>query len=251
MQARRLILTADDFGRSPAVNAAIERWFRAGALTQASLMVHEPAAAEAAAMASALPGLQIGLHLTLCDGTSHDGTPLPCTPLRAGLRYAFRPSARRALEREIEAQFARFLAFGLPPTHWDGHAHLHLHPVVMALTLPIAKRHGFTFTRLVREPRPRGVVPRIFQWLSTRAIPALRTAGIDFADRVFGLRQSGRMDRAAVAEALEHAREGVTEIYFHPGAETRITAEEVVSTCTGAAASVSAVAGSADFQSAS
>jgi hypothetical protein len=68
---------------------------------------------------------------------------------------------------------------------------------------------------------------RIFGWLSRRAVPALREAGIGFADRVFGLRKSGRMDRAEVQRALAAAQDGTTEIYFHPGAEACIGENEV------------------------
>jgi len=227
MQTHTLILTADDFGRSSLVNTAVERWHRAGAITQASLMVNEPAAVAAVEMARALPELRIGLHLTLCDGVGNDGTPLPSSPAWAGLRYAFVPSTQRWLQREIEAQFARFVELGLPPTYWDGHTHLHLHPVVMGITIPIARRYGFNFTRLVREPRPRGILPRIFGWLSQRAMSALREAGVGFADRVFGLRKSGCMDQAEVERALSAARQGTTEIYFHPGAEACIGENEV------------------------
>ena len=39
---KTLILTGDDFGRSAEVNAAIERYHAAGALTHASLMVASP-----------------------------------------------------------------------------------------------------------------------------------------------------------------------------------------------------------------
>lgn len=219
MQARRLILTADDFGRSPAVNAAIEAWFRAGAITQASLMVNEPAAREAVEIARRLPGLRTGLHLTLCDGRAADGRPLPASPTWAGLRYAFSPPARRELHAEIATQFARFREWGLPPTYWDGHAHLHLHPVVLGLTLPVARQHGFSFVRLVREPGSWAWIPWIFQRLSRRAIPSLQAAGIGYADRIFGLRKSGRMDQAEIVRALKYAAEGSTEIYFHPGNE--------------------------------
>jgi predicted glycoside hydrolase/deacetylase ChbG (UPF0249 family) len=227
MQARRLILTADDFGRSSSVNAEIERWCHAGALTQTSLMVNEPHAAAAVEISRTLPKLQIGLHLTLCDGLASDGTAMARSPTWAGLRFAFWPGARAWLRREIAAQFARFRDFGLPAAYWDGHTHLHLHPVVMSLALPVARQHGFTFTRLVREPGPPALVPWIFQKLSARAIPALHTVGVGFADRVLGLRKSGRMEVADLDRALAQSSEGTTEIYFHPGAEKFLTAEEV------------------------
>ena len=216
---RRLLLTGDDFGRTAAVNAAIEQWHRAGALTQTSLMVNEPGAEEAITIARRNPELRVGLHLTLCDGRASDGRMMLRSPALSGLKFAFFPGARAWLRREITAQFAKFRALGFAPTYWDGHTHLHLHPVVLALTIPIAVEHGFRFTRLVREPRARGFLPRIFSILSARAAPKLQAAGIGFADAVFGLSKSGRMDLGEVRRAVECARERLTEIYFHPGAE--------------------------------
>jgi predicted glycoside hydrolase/deacetylase ChbG (UPF0249 family) len=40
---RRLIVNADDFGRSASINQAVIRAHREGILTTASLMVNEPA----------------------------------------------------------------------------------------------------------------------------------------------------------------------------------------------------------------
>ena len=218
----RLLLTGDDFGRSANVNAAIEQWHRAGALTQASLMVNEPYTSDAVEIARRNPALRVGLHLALCDGRASDGAAMGPSPTMAGLRFAFFPGARAWLRGEIAAQFARFRSLGFPPTYWDGHTHLHLHPVVLALTLPIAREHGFRFTRLVREPGARGFLPRVFSILSAHAAPKLRAAGIDFADAVFGLCKSGRMDVGEVHRAMECASSRLTEIYFHPGAETAL-----------------------------
>ncbi|MEO6741113.1 MAG: ChbG/HpnK family deacetylase [Chthoniobacteraceae bacterium] len=218
--SRRLLLTGDDFGRSAAVNAEIELWHRAGALTQASLMVNEPGVSETVAIARRNPELRVGLHLTLCDGCATDGRMMQRSPTLSGLKFAFFPGARAWLRKEITAQFAKFRALGFAPTYWDGHTHLHLHPVVLALTIPIAMEHGFRFTRLVREPDSSGFLPRVFSSLSARAAPKLKAAGIGFADAVFGLSKSGRMDLDEVRRAVACASERLTEIYFHPGAES-------------------------------
>ena len=223
---KTLILTGDDFGRSAEVNAAIERYHAAGALTHASLMVAEPHAAAAAEIARRHPGLRVGLHLTLCAGRATQPSLLTdsagnliASPVRAGLRYAFDARLREPLCAEIRRQFETFRALGFPPAYWDGHTHLHLHPVIFRLTLPIAREFGFRFVRLVREPGPPAVVPWIFAKLSAAALPALERAGIGFADRVFGLRRTGRMSLDAFRDALAAHRGGTTEIYFHPGAE--------------------------------
>lgn len=223
---KTLILTGDDFGRSARVNGAVERCHAAGLLTHASVMVNETHAEEAAHIARRLPNLRVGLHLTLCDGLASQCSALTdaagkftTSPAKAGLRYFFRPSLKSALAAEIRAQFDRFRALGFAASYWDGHTHLHLHPVIFDLTLPIAREHGFTFTRLVREPAPRTFLGHVFGALSARAIPRLSQHGIGFADRVCGLRETGRMTNAALRRLIEHAPDGTTEIYFHPGAE--------------------------------
>ncbi len=223
---KTLILTGDDFGGSAAINDAVERSHRSGVLTHASIMVNEPHAEEAAAIARRNPRLCVGLHLTLCAGlaarvsaiTDAAGNFEP-SPAKAGLRYFFRRSLRPALVAEIGTQFAKFRALGFPPTYWDGHTHLHLHPTIFDLTLPIAIEHGFTFARLVREPKPRSFTGHIFAALSALALPKLRAGNVGFADRVCGLRETGRMTNATLRRLIAEAPDGTTEIYFHPGAE--------------------------------
>jgi hopanoid biosynthesis associated protein HpnK len=223
---KQLILTADDFGRSAEINAAIERAYQAGFLTQASLMVNEPAAEDAVRVAQRNPGLCVGLHLALCDGRATTASPLtdsagnlPPSPARAGLRYFFARSLAAPLEKEIRRQFERFVALGFAATYWDGHAHLHLHPTILRLTLPIATEFNFRATRLVREPGPPALLPAIFQALSRAALPALQSRQIIFADRVYGLRRTGRIDTATITHLLHHLPDGVSEFYFHPAAE--------------------------------
>jgi chitin disaccharide deacetylase len=198
------------------VNAAIERYHRAGALHCASLMVDAPHVEEAVEIARRNPSLCVGLHLALCEDS----------PAQAGLRYAFSHAARRWLPGEIRRQFDRFRALGFPALYWDGHTHLHLHPIVLANTLPIAQEHGFRFTRLVREPGPPAILPWIFQGLSRAAIPRLQRHGIAFADRVFGLRHTGCMTSEAFHKAIVAAK-GITEIYFHPGVDPAPAPEEL------------------------
>ena len=68
--ARRLIVNADDFGRSTGINQAVIQAHREGILTTASLMVNEPGLAEAVELARENPRLGVGLHLALSHGRS-------------------------------------------------------------------------------------------------------------------------------------------------------------------------------------
>ncbi|MBI4348866.1 MAG: hopanoid biosynthesis-associated protein HpnK [Elusimicrobia bacterium] len=241
---KRLIVTADDFGISAAVNEAVVRAHRqGGVLRHASLMVAEPAAAEAVERAKReCPGLSVGLHLVLCDGRAAlAGSPLPAAdgrfdadPVACGMRYFFDRGLERHLESELRAQFERFLAFGLPPAHVDGHVNIHVHPVVFPLTVRLAREYGFDRVRL-----PSGELPASlsFSWsrlgkqlLESGVFGALRaylrrTCAVPLADRTFGLLRSGLMSERYVLHALERLPDGLSELYFHPSADPATAAE--------------------------
>jgi len=231
-----LIVTADDFGAAPEVNAAVEAAHRDGVLTAASLMVAAPAATDAIARARRLPSLRVGLHLVLSDGrpllppstVSHlvDESGAFRTNLAAlGTLIAFSAGARRQVAAEITAQFAAFRDSGLALDHCNAHQHLHLHPVVAELMLSIGHSFGL---RAVRVPLERGQVlrrlkPHTHGWSATLALPfALRlrrrvsAAGLAAPDRVFGLRWSGHMTRARLLALVRNLPDGLSEIYLHP-----------------------------------
>lgn len=236
---RRLIVNADDFGRSPAINEAVGRAHREGILTTASLMVAEPYAAEAVELARACPALGVGLHLTLVCGRAARpaGNPggladaagqLPADPVRAGWRYFLRRDLRDALRGEIAAQFEAFARTGLPLDHVNGHLNIHLHPTVLPLVLEVGRRHGLRALRLTRDPfwlnarlaggawayRVSHAV--VFTLLSAAARRRLRQAGVRHGARVFGLLQNGRVDEAYLLRLLPRLPAGDSELYAHP-----------------------------------
>jgi len=236
---RRLIVNADDFGRSLAINEAIEAAHRDGILTSASLMVNEPFAADAVARARTCPALGIGLHLTLACGRAAlpteanpglagaDGQ-LPASAARAGWRYFFRRDQRAALQREIAAQLDAFTRTGLPLDHVNGHLNIHLHPVVLRLLLDLAPARGIRALRLTRDRfwlnarLARGAWAYrfshavIFNLLSAWARPRLRRAGLRHPGHVFGLLQNGRVDEAYLLRLLPRLPAGDSELYSHP-----------------------------------
>src|SRR5262249_7303322 len=95
---RRLIVNADDFGRSHSINAAVIGADHEGILPTASLMVNEPGFSEAVALAKQEPSLGVGLHLTLlCGHSALTPSEIPGlvdgqgrfsdNPVRVGMRY--------------------------------------------------------------------------------------------------------------------------------------------------------------------
>ncbi len=234
---RRLIVTADDFGRDIAINEAVEAAHRDGILLCASLMVAAPAAADAAARAHRMPGLRVGLHLVLIDGSAvsppaeirglvdADGH-FDDNQIRAGLRYFFTPGMRRLLAAEIRAQFEAFRATGLALDHVDAHQHMHLHPTVARLIVEIGRSYGLRAVRLPAEPT--AVLRRAFPGERYRApfyrpvVAALRRrlrrAGLAMNDHLFGIAWSGAMVEERVLGLLPYLPPGVSELYCHPAA---------------------------------
>jgi hopanoid biosynthesis associated protein HpnK len=221
--ARALIFTADDFGLDERVNAAVERAYRDGVLTSASLMVSAPAARDAVERARWLPGLRVGLHLVLADGRATlPANEIPAlvgsdgrfgdAMVRDGFRFFFLPTVRAQLAREIRAQFEAFAATGLPLDHVNAHKHFHVHPTVLSLVLSIGREYGLRAIRLPFEAHA--------PWWLTPWIALMRSrlarAGIAHNDYVVGIARTGGMDEAAMLDALARLPAGVGEIYCHP-----------------------------------
>jgi len=218
---RRLTVTADDFGLSPAVNEAVERAHRAGVVHAASLMVAGPAAADAVARARRLPGLRVGLHLVAVEGPGIT-RDFPPGQVRLALRYALAP---RFLTTEIRAQFAAFAATGLTLAHADAHKHMHLHPVVGAAMIRIGREYGLRRLRVPSEPpgvvaalgSPPGMGARaLYAWTRVLRRQA-RRAGLEVPDHVFGLAWSGAFTAERMRRLQAALPEGDVEIYLHPG----------------------------------
>jgi len=236
---RRLIVNADDFGRSDSINEAIIRAHREGILTTASLMVNESACDQAVELARQNPGLGVGLHLTLLCGRSAlpwDSIPglvdregnFTNSPAGAGFRYFFLRKLKEQLRSEIQAQFQRFRATGLTLDHVNGHLHLHLHPTVFQLLMEDAAKLGIERLRLTFDPLRlnlrlasghygyRILHALIFHSLARRARPVLARRGFRHTDAVFGLLQNSRVDEPYLMALLPHLPGGDSELYSHP-----------------------------------
>jgi len=237
---KQLIITSDDFGLSRGVNIAVEQAWCDGILTCASIMPGGAAFNEAVKIAKRNPGLQVGLHLTLLQGQSvlpHSQIPglvnkagaFSDNPVATGMRYFFDKGLYKQLKQEIEAQIQRVVDSGIALSHIDGHLNIHLHPTVLAFLTELMPRYGITSFRLSRERlchnlrfdrqrRMGKTVERvIFGALANHARPYLKRLGIRYAAEVKGVLNSGRMTEEYLLQILDGLKEGLTEIYFHPG----------------------------------
>ena len=151
----RIWLCADDYGISPAVNAAIRDLLVRGRINATSVMVVAPSFHRAEALAlqalnTTTRRVAIGLHVTL-TAPFH---PLSggFQPLRDGafpalpallMRACLRSLDQTALAAEIARQLHAFAEhFGRPPDFIDGHQHVQLFPQVREALLTVARREA-------------------------------------------------------------------------------------------------------------
>jgi len=202
---KRLIVNADDLGRTPGINAGIFEAHDRGLVTSATLMVGFTPAEEAIDAWTRSPEIGIGLHVALTGGrplSPREEVPslvdgegrFPAKP--DGLAGA-RPEEVMA---EVEAQFERFrILAGRLPTHLDSHHHSHRLPVVCDALVGLAGRYSLPVRNASEEVGAR-----------------LRQAGVTtsdfFVERFFG--PEARLE--VLLEILGDLAPGVTELMCHP-----------------------------------
>ena len=241
-RGKTVIVTADDFGLSREVNAGVIQAHREGVLTATSLMVAAPACEEAAALARESLGLDVGLHLVVCRGTSVIAPAMlggivdaagrfAENPVRGGMRYFFNRKIRARLRDEIRAQIELHLQRIGRLDHIDGHLNFHVHPVIADIVIDFAAEYRVPAIRLPREAvlttlalardhaSRKLIEAAIFRALSRRARRRMTARGIISSDWLFGLHQSGHLSEDYIVGVIERLRPGVTEIYFHPAAD--------------------------------
>jgi predicted glycoside hydrolase/deacetylase ChbG (UPF0249 family) len=172
-----VLVVADDLGYDPAIDVGILEAHARGVVTAASALV-DGARAEGA-LAAAPRSMAVGLHLALPSGAGEE---------QAG--------------QEIVRQLRRFEEIrGGPPTHVDGHRHVHAEPPVLAALLRIAGPRRLRVRALDPDMRNR-----------------IRAAGARATDHFLGdasLRPCWTPERLAAAAA--GIEPGSTEVMIHPG----------------------------------
>jgi chitin disaccharide deacetylase len=167
MTSKRLIVNADDFGRTSGINRGIVDAHRRGIVTSATLMVAYEPAVEAIALAREQPALGVGLHLALTGGPP----VLPPERLPSLVDSAGRlPAKPEGLDRarpseilaEARAQLARFREIAkADPTHFDSHHHSHRTPAVLEAVLTLAWETGLPVRSASADMRQRLVAENV------------------------------------------------------------------------------------------
>jgi predicted glycoside hydrolase/deacetylase ChbG (UPF0249 family) len=181
----RLVVNADDLGRSHGVNRGIVETYDHGILTSASLMVRHDAAAEAAELARERPRLGVGLHVDLGEWVHRDGS--------WDAVYEVEGAVEDAVAEQLDA-FRRLV--GADPTHLDSHQHAHLREPARTALAQVGAELGVPVRHL--DPGVRYLGDFHGQTETGEPLPALISAG-------------------ALVALLERLEDGTTELACHPG----------------------------------
>lgn len=232
--SRRLVITADDFGRDPATNTTIAALAAEAAITATSMIVVSPHAEAALEMISGLP-LTPGVHVTLTSetslspwrslsgapGLSEDGGHLIDDPERA-----VAAAAPEDVLAELDAQLDWLHERGVAPQVVDSHSGtlygVHGRSFVTE-TLTWCAAHGLAL-RLPRDVRSFLGTDRPF------ALAAEHRAAVELADQLAVALPAAMITNRRTAAAhgsyealrehmiaqLRDLPDGTSELFVHP-----------------------------------
>jgi predicted glycoside hydrolase/deacetylase ChbG (UPF0249 family) len=213
-----LILNADDWGRSVAETDAALRCYKERRITSVSAMVFMKDSERAAELANNTD-LDVGLHLNFSEEFTDGRCPRRLRDNHGRIvrflrrnKYSqllYNPFLRRELSSSYAAQAGEFVGlFGKPPSHIDGHHHMHLCAnVLLSNMIPAGTkmRRNFSFW-----PGEKSMLNRTYRWLVDRWL----ARRYRLADYFFDLTQcieGKRLDRVAAL-----AKSSNVELMTHP-----------------------------------
>ncbi len=188
MGAIKLIINADDFGCAPSINQSIACAFKQGLINSTTMIVILPGFEDGIRLAK-LQGFdkQIGLHLNITDGKSI--TDLSGTGLTDELGQFLRNSVckndffldnvlRSKIKEELDAQYHKLVSYGITPTHFDSHHHIHTKPKLVTLFVEFAKEKNIAL-RIAAVDNKKNLFKAIYKTLLNRYYKIKR---VNFSD---------------------------------------------------------------------
>lgn len=155
----RLIINADDFGKSEDINNTILWLHKNGIVSSTTIMANSECFNMAVDISRDNPKLGIGVHLCL-DGPYNIGRNYN-TILNTNT-YQFYDNNQIVkkiktfsidefeLYKEYCLQIEKVLDFGIKVSHLDHHHHLHLYPSILRMMIKAAKRYKISYIRSQR-----------------------------------------------------------------------------------------------------
>jgi len=154
----RVIINADDLGKSKHVNSSILELAERNFITSTSIMANAPYFEEAVSVAKKLHDVSIGAHLNITEFKPLTD-PEDLTPIldesgcfkKFSSRTAIKNGLRRAIFREWCAQIDKIKASGIKIEHIDSHHHAHTIPSLFFVLKRVQKKYGIRKVRITKN----------------------------------------------------------------------------------------------------
>lgn len=147
----KLIVNADDFGISKAVTLGILEAHKNGIVKSTTLMCNMEDAEYAANLSKNYNDLGVGIHFVLTAGKplSKDAQSLVDENGNFKSNSLIMKTAKiEDIRKEFNAQFEKFLSFGIKPTHIDSHHHVHKEPMVFEVVMEFSKKYNLPIRKV-------------------------------------------------------------------------------------------------------
>lgn len=150
---KKVIINADDFGYSSAVNLGIIKSHKKGILTSTTLMANMPGCNEAIMLAKENPDLGVGCHLALtCGKPLTKSTSLINENGDFYNLAEYKKYRNEMYDEEIFQEWSYQIDYlmdhGLKLTHLDSHHHVHAFPENLKITKRIADKYHLCFRNI-------------------------------------------------------------------------------------------------------
>lgn len=169
----RLIINADDCGRTKAVDKAIEDCINKGLISSTTIMANMDDFEGAIELYRKYKDkIGFGLHVNLTEGEPLLKSQILLdegflqdnhrTVVFAGTNNAYcklSKEGKREVYKEMEAQLDRLLSYGITPTHIDSHQYIHFSRNILPLFLKLGREHGIKRMRRNDNTEPFFSIP--------------------------------------------------------------------------------------------
>lgn len=235
----KLIVNADDFGKSNKVNESIRIGFKHGIIRAASLMANGNAFEEAVEIINENPELDVGIHFTLTQGKSilnSDQIKSLINPitncfynnsLEFSKRYYLNKLSFSEIKNEFTAQYQKILDQGVRISHIDSHQHIHLLPKIFDTVIELAKKLNVRYVRIPDEKIKgymilnRNLISRIPAMITLKALSLINKRKVSTRIETFtGFYFGGTLNEENLTKLIyQLPQTGTCELMCHPGFE--------------------------------
>jgi predicted glycoside hydrolase/deacetylase ChbG (UPF0249 family) len=186
-----LIINADDFGISKAVNCAVMAAMDSSICTDTTLLVNFDESENAANLAIAMNRTdRVGIHLNLTEGFPLSlkirNEPRFCNQegyfhnKKLKRIVLLSKSEKIAVQEELTSQIRLCRKFGIPISHADSHNHIHEEPGLGLLIMGILKNENIPYLRLTNNIGDTSVINKLYRNFYNVILNHKELAGVNY-----------------------------------------------------------------------